>query len=63
MRKTASLCFLAYGGDTPYLEMIMQTLQVIHQGAGIGDSFFSTLEMHGSIAGAGQHRGCSEQYY
>lgn len=36
--------FLAFGGDTPYLEKIMQTLQVIHQGAGIEDSFFSTLD-------------------
>jgi hypothetical protein len=35
--------FLAYGGDTPYLEKIMQTLQVIHQGAALNDRFFSTL--------------------
>jgi hypothetical protein len=39
--------FLAYGGDTPYLEMIMKTLQVIHQGHGIGESFFTTLEEMG----------------
>jgi hypothetical protein len=36
--------FLAYGGDTPYLANVMQTLQVIHQGAGFSDSFFSTLD-------------------
>lgn len=36
--------FLAYGGDTPYLEQVMKSLQVIHQGAGISESFSSTLE-------------------
>ena len=36
--------FLAYGGDTPYLEKIMQTLQVIHQGADLDKRFFSTLD-------------------
>jgi len=41
--------FLAFGGDTPYLEKIMQTLQVIHQGAGIEDSFFSTLDSMGLL--------------
>ncbi|MDG2501926.1 MAG: SapC family protein [Porticoccaceae bacterium] len=35
--------FLAYGGDTPYLEKVMQTLQVIHQGAALDERFFSTL--------------------
>lgn len=36
--------FLAYGGDTPYLEKTMKTLQVIHKGAGISDRFFTMLE-------------------
>lgn len=36
--------FLAYGGDTPYLANVAQTLQVIHQGAGFSDSFFSMLD-------------------
>lgn len=36
--------FLPYGGDTPYLEKIMRTLQVIHQGAMFDKIFFETLE-------------------
>lgn len=36
--------FLAYGGDTLYLEKVMKTLQVIHQGAAIDEGFFSTLD-------------------
>lgn len=36
--------FLEYGGDTPYLENIMKTLQTIHMGAGISEEFFSTLD-------------------
>jgi hypothetical protein len=36
--------FLAYGGDTPYLEKIMQTLQVIHQGAALDERLFSTID-------------------
>lgn len=35
--------FLAYGGDTPYLEKMMQTLQVIHQGAALDERLFSTI--------------------
>jgi len=36
--------FLTYGGDTPYLEKVMQTLQVIHQGATLDEKLFSTLD-------------------
>lgn len=36
--------FLPFGGDTPYLEKIMRTLQVIHQGAVFDKTFFSALE-------------------
>ena len=36
--------FLPYGGDSPYLENIMQTLQVIHQGAMVDEMFFSALD-------------------
>lgn len=36
--------FLPFGGDTPYLENIMRTLQVIHQGAAFDKTLFSTLE-------------------
>ena len=32
---TGQPLFLAYGGDTPYLEKTMKTLQTIHKGAGI----------------------------
>ncbi len=39
--------FLEYGGDTPYLENIMKTLQTIHTGAGISKEFFSTLDAMG----------------
>lgn len=36
--------FLPYGGDSPYLEKVMRTLQVIHQGAILDKIFFETLE-------------------
>jgi len=39
--------FLAYGGDTPYLEKVMQILQVVHQGAVLDDKLFSTLDSMG----------------
>lgn len=42
--KSAQPLFLAYGGDTPYLEKIMQTLQVIHQGDALNERFFATLD-------------------
>lgn len=42
--ETGQPLFLAYGGDTPYLEKIMQTLQVIHQGAALDEGFFATLD-------------------
>jgi len=42
--ETGQSLFLAYGGDSSYLENIMKTLQIIHRGAGIGESFFSTLD-------------------
>lgn len=39
--------FLPFGGDTPYLEKIMKTLQVIHQGTIFDKTLFSSLEsMH-----------------
>jgi hypothetical protein len=41
--------FLAYGGDTPYLEKIMQTLQVIHQGAALDENFYATLDAMGLL--------------
>ena len=47
--ETGQPLFLAYGGDTPYLEKIMQTLQVIHQGAALDESFFSTLDSMGLL--------------
>ena len=42
--ESAQPLFLAYGGDTPYLEKVMQTLQVIHQGAALNETFFATLD-------------------
>lgn len=36
--------FLPHGGDTPYLEKIMRTLQVIHQGAFLDKIFFASME-------------------
>ena len=45
--KNGQPLFLAYGGDTPYLEKVMQTLQVIHQGAALDEEIFSTLESMG----------------
>lgn len=36
--------FLAYGGDTPYLEKVMHSLQVIHQGALLDEQFFDLLD-------------------
>lgn len=36
--------FLPFGGDSPYLEKIMRTLQVIHQGANFNKTFFPLLE-------------------
>ena len=36
--------FLPMGGDTPYLENIMRTLQVIHRGAAFDKTLFSILE-------------------
>lgn len=36
--------FLPHGGDTPYLETIMRTLQVIHQGTVLDKIFFSSME-------------------
>ena len=36
--------FLPHGGDTPYLEKVMRTLQVIHQGAAFDKTVFSSLE-------------------
>jgi len=44
---TGQPLFLAYGGDTPYLEKTMQTLQVMHQGAALDESFFSRLDAMG----------------
>lgn len=39
--------FLTYGGDTPYLEKIMQILQVVHQGAVLDEQFFVLLDSMG----------------
>jgi hypothetical protein len=36
--------FLPQGGNTPYLERVMRTLQVIHQGMIFEKTFFSCLE-------------------
>ena len=36
--------FLPFGGDSPYLQKIMRTLQVIHQGATLDKVFFPLLE-------------------
>jgi hypothetical protein len=36
--------FLPQGGNTPYLERVMRTLQVIHQGTIFEKTFFSYLE-------------------
>lgn len=36
--------FLPFGGDTPYLEAIMQTLQIIHQGNMRDEIVYSTLD-------------------
>ena len=36
--------FLPHGGDSPYLEKIMRTLRVIHQGAFLDKIFFSSME-------------------
>ena len=36
--------FLPMGGDTPFLENVMRTLQVIHQGAVFDKTVFSRLE-------------------
>ena len=36
--------FLPHGGDTPYLERIMRTLQVIHQGANRDKTLFPLLQ-------------------
>ena len=36
--------FLPFGGDSPYLEKIMRTLQVIHQGANLDKTLFPLLE-------------------
>ena len=36
--------FLPFGGDSPYLEKIMRTLQVIHQGMALDKTIFPLLE-------------------
>lgn len=36
--------FLPFGGDSPYLEKVMRTLQVIHQGATLDKTLFPLLE-------------------
>ena len=36
--------FLPLGGDTPYLEKVMRTLQLIHRGAAFDKTLFSSLE-------------------
>ena len=36
--------FLPFGGDSPYLEKIMRTLQMIHQGATLDKTIFPLLE-------------------
>lgn len=36
--------FLPFGGDSPYLEKVMRTLQVIHQGAAFNKTLFPVLE-------------------
>lgn len=36
--------FLPHGGDSPYLEKITRTLQVIHQGAFLDKIFFSSMK-------------------
>ena len=36
--------FLPFGGDSPYLEKIMRTLQVIHEGANRDKTLFPLLE-------------------
>jgi len=42
--KTGQSLFLAFGGDSSYLENIMKTLQIIHRGSEIGEIFFSALD-------------------
>ena len=41
--------FLPFGGDSPYLEKIMRTLQVIHQGANLDETIFPLLESMGLL--------------
>lgn len=41
--------FLPFGGDSPYLEKIMRTLQVIHQGANRDKTLFPLLEARGLL--------------
>ena len=36
--------FLPFGGDSPYLEKVMRTLQTIHQGANLDKMLFPLLE-------------------
>ncbi len=36
--------FLPFGGESPYLQKVMQTLQVIHQGTVLDRVFFSGME-------------------
>ena len=45
--ETGQSVFLAYGGDTPYLEKVMQDLQVVHQGAMLDAQLFSSLDSMG----------------
>ena len=45
--ETGQPLFLTYGGDTPYLEKVMQILQVVHQGAVLDENFFSVLDSMG----------------
>lgn len=42
--KNGQSLFLAFGGDSSYLENIMKTLQIIHRGSEIGETFFSALD-------------------
>jgi hypothetical protein len=36
--------FLPFGGDSPYLEKVMRTLQIVHKGAAFDKTLFSILE-------------------
>lgn len=41
--------FLPFGGDSPYLEKVMRTLQVIHEGANRDKTLFPLLESMGLL--------------